>query len=804
MNNSLPKSVDLPTREPASPETVGLPPTSLPGNAAGDLPQRIGDFTILRILGEGGMGTVYLAEDVRLGRKAAIKTMKLALATKPENRVRFVREARAAAAVEYDNIVPVWQVGEAADGSPFIAMPFLHGEMLDARLKREPIQPLGVILKVAREVSDGLAAAHARGLIHRDIKPGNVWIEGDPESKDLARQVRRCKILDFGLARSVENEDVQVSASGTILGTPAFMAPEQASGEKVDHRADLFSLGVMLYRMSTGRLPFAGPNPMAVLTALATVTPPPTRTLNRNLPRALSDLIDRLLSKNPARRPQSAEEVAAAVRQIAANLSGDTVLIESETAPRPRAKAWRGRTPLLVALALLVLAPLGWWLATVILRVETENGTLVVEINDAETEARIRDGKLILTGPDDKVLYTLSPSEHDKKIDTGPYKIRVEGADGLTLDVPEFTLKKGDMVTVRVTMDPKSSAKNLDPDRKAADWVLSIGGVVRVNNQERDIKTAADLPPGAFQLTAALLLDNKHVSDAGLGHFKDCKSLTVLNLDSTKVSDAGLAYFKDCKNLTALHLRQTQVSDVGMAYFKDCKNLTVLYLGNTQVSDEGMAYFKDCKNLTILDLSRTRVSDAGLSRFEGCKNLGFLYLDNTQVSDAGLDYFKDYKNLTELGLSHTEVSDAGLAHFRDCKNLTSLDLGNTQVSDAGLAYFKDCKNLTILFLGNTQVSDAGLVHFKDCKNLTLLALDSTQVSDAGLVHFQGCKNLGLLYLNNTQASDAGLDYFKDCKNLTYLNLQKTKVTRAKVEELKKALPRCKIEWYGGVIEPGKK
>ena len=127
------------------------------------------------------MGTVYLAEDARLGRKAAIKTMKPELAARPENRERFLREAQAAAAVEHDNIVPIWQVGEAADGSPFIAMPFLQGEMLDARLKREPVADLGIILKVAREVAEGLAAAHARGLIHRDIKPGNVWLEGDPD-----------------------------------------------------------------------------------------------------------------------------------------------------------------------------------------------------------------------------------------------------------------------------------------------------------------------------------------------------------------------------------------------------------------------------------------------------------------------------------------------------------------------------------------------------------------------------------------------------------------------------------------------
>src|SRR5262249_54719887 len=132
--------------------------------------------------------------------------------------------------------------------------------------------------------------------------------------------VRRCKILDFGLARSLEAEDGHVTSSEMVLGTPAYMAPEQASGERVDHRADLFSLGVLLYRMSTGRLPFPGRSAMAVLTALATVTPLPAGTHNGNLPQALSNLIDRLMSKDPSSRPQSAVEVAAAVRQIAKEL----------------------------------------------------------------------------------------------------------------------------------------------------------------------------------------------------------------------------------------------------------------------------------------------------------------------------------------------------------------------------------------------------------------------------------------------------------------------------------------------------
>src|SRR5207249_2538384 len=146
----------------------------------------------------------------------------------------------------------------------------------------------------------------------------------------------------------------------------------------------------------------------------------------------------------------------------------------------------------------------------------------------------------------------------------------------------------------------------LDADRKAAEYVVAIGGTVRVNEQDRDFKAAADLPRGSFRLTYVDLPKNKQVSDAGLAHFKGCKNLTTLSLGDTQVSDAGLAYFEGCKNLTQLWLYNTRASDTSLALFKDCKNLTLLNLGGTQVSDVGLAYFKDCKNLINLHLGGTK------------------------------------------------------------------------------------------------------------------------------------------------------------------------------------------------------
>jgi hypothetical protein len=297
-----------------------------------------------------------------------------------------------------------------------------------------------------------------------------------------------------------------------------------------------------------GEQPFQGKDIMSTLLAVGSHQPAPPTRLDSRMPRVLSDLVMRLLEKEAARRPTSAGEVVVALRALEEKLA--------------RQQAGRKRVLLVLAVTLIALVPLTWWLATVVLRIETATGTLVVAMNDAETETRIKNGKLVLTGPDGKVRYTLSRSERNKKIDAGPYHVRVEGADGLAVDTPEFTLKKDGKVVVRVTAARRAVAKNSDPDRRAAEWVLSIGGVVKVNGQDTEIRLLADLPREHFQLTCAILHLNQRASDHGLVHFKECKHLTSLHLAGTRLSDAGLARFKDCKNLTILNLKGTKVTDL--------------------------------------------------------------------------------------------------------------------------------------------------------------------------------------------------------------------------------------------------
>jgi len=335
-----------------------LAPAQLPDEIG-----RLGPYRILQVLGTGGMGVVFRAEDPALRRPVALKAMLPSLACSDSAKERFFREARAAAALKHPHIVTIFQVGEDR-GAPYLAMEYLEGEPLDRRLKRQPPVSIAEVLRIGREVAEGLSCAHAKGLIHRDIKPANIWLEGD---KGLA------KILDFGLARALDDQ-THLTQSGAIVGTPAYMAPEQACGQAVDPRCDLFSLGCVLYRLTTGRLPFQGDNTLNLLSALANDTPPEPASLNPAIPPELNDLVVKLLAKKPEDRPGSAQEVAAALRALEHDAQGTQLLEDLRRRrvqpPRPgpgvRPGAKKSRLPLLLGIAgalvaVLALVLLLWW-----------------------------------------------------------------------------------------------------------------------------------------------------------------------------------------------------------------------------------------------------------------------------------------------------------------------------------------------------------------------------------------------------------------------------------------------------------
>src|ERR1043165_7390188 len=259
---------------------------------------RIGHYEVLEVLGQGGYGIVLRAFDDVLQRVVAVKVLAPEMAAMSPARKRFLREAQSAAKIRHENVVQVHAVEEQP--LPYLVMDFIPGESLQQRLDRTGPLELHEVLRIGRQIAEGLAAAHANKLIHRDVKPANVLLEGGPH--------KHVKLTDFGLARTAD--DASLTQSGFIAGTPMYMSPEQARGEPFDHRSDLFSLGSVLYVMTTGRPPFRAAHSLAVLARVSEDTPRPIPDIIPETPPWLCDIIARLQAKKPADRFQSAQEVA--------------------------------------------------------------------------------------------------------------------------------------------------------------------------------------------------------------------------------------------------------------------------------------------------------------------------------------------------------------------------------------------------------------------------------------------------------------------------------------------------------------
>jgi serine/threonine protein kinase len=297
--------------------------------APSDKPEHLGRldrYEILAEIGRGGMGIVLKAFDPPLHRVVAIKVLAPQLATSGVARKRFLREAKAAAAVTNDHIVTIHAV-EESNGLPYLVMQYIAGQSLQERLDKDGSLEWTDIVRIGMQTASGLAAAHAQGIVHRDIKPANILLE---------EGFQRVKITDFGLARAMD--DASLTQSGFVAGSPLYMAPEQARGEALDHRADLFSLGSVLYTMCTGRPPFRAANTLAVLRRVSEDRPRPIRATNPEIPEWFAGFVDKLMAKEPEERFQSASEVVEVLGQHLAQLQHASWTPPPRSTPSPEAK----------------------------------------------------------------------------------------------------------------------------------------------------------------------------------------------------------------------------------------------------------------------------------------------------------------------------------------------------------------------------------------------------------------------------------------------------------------------------------
>jgi eukaryotic-like serine/threonine-protein kinase len=802
---------------------------------------RLNGYRILSLLGEGGIGIVFVAEDLKLKRRVALKVMRPAIAAKEDHRQRFIREAEITAAVEHDHIIPIYQVGEEKD-VPFIAMPLLKGESLEDRRKRLQPFPISEVIRIGRQIAEGLSAAHQQGLIHRDIKPANIWMESPND---------RVRILDFGLARN-QTIDIHLTKSGITIGTPAYMAPEQGRGSLVDHRSDLFSLGVILYQLSTGSRPFTGSDIMAVLSSLALDIPPAPNILNPRIPHLLNELILQLLEKNPADRPQTAQEVADRLRKLESNINTHVISaplaipvqlenpwegIDDQTEPISNSqmkslpnnsvsKRKRSRLDSTLIWVWIVCGALLLLLSGFIgyeLMFKTPNGTLVVEIANKEVEARFKNGELKIYDKKGVLKYTLKPSEKNKTLPEGEYKIEVTGADGVKLDTSEFTMSNGKSVEVRVLLLQKQQPKPVpvDPERSAVEKLLEITGSGRIKMTlkskagSHEILKGTTLPKELFTIERieSYGMEKAH---GNLEILRNLKGITQLLLINANLQDSDLENLKDLKTVTQLGLGHESdvgsLTNEGLIHLKDLTKIQVLVLVNQKkITEEGLKSLLKMTELKNLDLNNTSVGNEGIRTLQQLPNLEILGLRNSKMTDEGFAEMKTLKRLWVLHIGRTKITDTGLKHLSEISTLREFDVRDTQVTPKGIEAFIKANP------GCRVFNDHGIIDPQTEKELNRNAATwvlsvggkvviQTEGKEQGIIDSKllpsGAIEVKEIFLGSIpQLTDKELESFKGLASMRSLNVTKTNVSKEAITALAEKLPKCRIQSDHGTFEP---
>lgn len=739
-----------------------LEPSTGPGSVG-----RIGHFDLLEILGRGGFGIVFRAFDETLHRIVAIKMLSARIAATSPARKRFLREARSSAKIRHENIVQVYAVEDQP--LPYLVMEFIPGETLQQRLDRTGPLETSEVLQLGRQLAEGLAAAHGTGLIHRDIKPGNILIEAGPNP--------HVKITDFGLARAAD--DASMTQSGVIAGTPMYMAPEQAHGDALDHRADLFSLGSVLYTMCTGRPPFRAKSTLGVLKRVAEDTPRPIREIIPEVPQWLCDLITQLQAKNPDDRIGTAQEVAdrlgrglEAIRSqgMAPSLpessvaAGRVTLWEGEaaveSAPIPKPASADGprlrprRLAAAAAVLLLVLGGMGITEATgvtdvrgTVIRLFSPEGTLVVEVGDPEVSVKVDGSDVVITGAGAKEI----------RLKPGRYLVEAR-KDGKVVRRELVHVTRDGRPVVRITHEPSPDAKVAGSIDNESAWERSIAAMP-ANEQ--------------VQAVAARLKERNPGFDGAVTPTIEHGVVTGLKLLTDHVTELS-----PVRVLTKLRSLECTGSGAGQGRLRDLKPLRGLHLTSLSCHANGPIFDLSPLNgmpLVKLDCSYTLVSD--LSPLKGMR-LTYLRLEGTSVSDLSP---LEGMRLRELQAQNCPASD--LTPLQGMP-LTSLDLAfMNRVTDLSplkgmsLEYLNISKfpvsDLSIL-KGMTSLQYLALTEMKSLSDLTPLAglpLRHLCIDGSGVSDLSPLKGMPLSLIRLTPRDiTQGLDLIRDMEGLRTIAL----------------------------------
>ncbi len=752
----------------ASGAATGLPSNREPGTV-------LGQYRILGKLGQGGMGAVYKALHTKLEKTVALKVLPEDRLGKSDAIARFHREMKAVGKIEHPHLVRALDAGEA-DGSHYLVMEYVDGIDLSRLLKEQGRLPVAAACELIRQAALGLQAAHQSGMVHRDIKPANLM---------LARQdfgPPSVKVLDLGLARLADGSgqmETELTTDNQIMGTLDFMAPEQADSSKdVDTRADVYSLGATLFTLLTGQPPYhsaAQQTFIQKLNALATAPLPNMQNLRADVPAGLATVLEKMLAKDRGKRYREPGEVAKALEPFTANANLATLLEDAKTQPSlsmmsqstatwavpstsPTVliqKPFRKRPALLAGIALLILAPLAYLYAGTIIRFATNQGELVIEVDDPNIEVQIVQNGAVVKDKTKDREFTLTASDG---------QIKVLDNDGLDVLTKEFQLTRGGKTIVKVSKselpdptkpNPIPPIDSTDPDRYAAEWLVRQGNKFFCRDSQGKffaVERLDQIPSLAFRITSVGLYAAPPPTEAEFASLKDLKELGTLAIYNSLSRNAW--------------------------------DQLPLFL-----------------HLTILEFyPGSNVTDQDLGILRRLPRLRNLSLYDTAITNQAGPHLEQLTNLTGLNL-HAKLDDGILEHVAKLEALESLGLYGRSVSDEGLSLLKSLPRLRGLSLYDTAITNQAGPHLEQHKYLGQLNLASTKVDDAILDHLAKLKMLYRLDLSYTSVTDKGLPLLHRMTKLKQVVLSGTEVTEAGVKALAAALPQCEIVWDGGVVEP---
>lgn len=708
-----------------------------PGGSGRFVSNLAGQYEFLGKIGEGGMGVVYKARHLALNQVVAIKMLHIN-GLDSVSRLRFQQEAKAVNSLDHPSIVRVRDFGVSESGQPHMVLDFIDGTTLEKQLKTDGALTFSQARNIFSQVCDAMAHAHDRHVLHRDLKPGNIMLVERNDREPLV------KIVDFGIAKITDpgqESGMNLTRTGDVFGSPFYMSPEQIAGQKLDGRADIYSLGCVVFESLTGTPPFVGKNAIETLIQHTNNQPPTLReaSFGGSFPAALQRVMDKVLAKEPSDRYQSMLQFKTdLMKALAGNLAIEAAASKMQTAKNAPAKKV---VVLIVLVGVMGLAALGCLLAYNVF-CKNFGSSLVVQSNSDNSKAASKGAP----------ANQAHKFKDDEVSNTSDVRLIDSTADFRAMEAAPA--KK------------IFSQRNLDTIDASKMWT-------------------ADEDMAAFdqiENTAEVNLSGSRVEGKGLAHLLHLQKLREIDLSHTNtLKDEAYAILAKMKNLESLDLSSSEVTDTELVKLEQMPNLKRLILRDNIITAKGLvalSHLPKLQNLDIEDCKRIQPGDWNVFKSFGA--LKTLDVSGTKFDDAGLKVLCSIRGtppLETLALDHTAVTDAGFVDIAKLDFLQNLSVAGTKITGVGLASILRNSNIKLV-----NVADCSKLKSEDidlfCNGRSFASLDLSYLQLTAKNYSELAKApIGTIYLNHSNLDDSTLRYFRRAKNINNIYSYYTKVTK---------------------------